>query len=157
MTTEAFPTPTSSYRTRPTVLVAVLALVVGALVGAGFVALIRTDEPARTAAAPRAALLPTVNVACPGDGGALLATMASMPVAVSSDIMSRLSNPTRALLASAAEQSAISRTTPATPDATTLSSALSRVGRSDAVLVTSGLSPQTRAGIAATAAGSACP
>jgi hypothetical protein len=157
MTTEAFPTPTTSYRTHRTALVAVLALVIGALIGAGFVALIRTDEPARTAPAQRAAILPTVNVACPGDGGALLATMASMPIDVSSDIMSRLSDPTRALLSSAVEQSVISRSMPEAPDTTTLSAALLRVGATDAALLTSGLSSQTREAIAAAAAASACP
>jgi hypothetical protein len=79
-----------------------------------------------------------------------------MPIEVSSDIASRLSAPTRALLASAVEQSAMTRTTPGPPDAAVLSAALSRVAPADAMLVMGGLSPQTRDAIAAQAGGSAC-
>jgi hypothetical protein len=140
------------------VLVAVVALIAAALIGAGIVALSGSGTSGeRAATVQRAALPPTVNMdACAGDGGALLATMVSMPIDVSSDIMSRLSAPTRALLASAVEQSAITRTTPGPPDATVLAAALSRVAPGDAMLLMRGLSPETRDAIAAQAGGSAC-
>ena len=158
MATDVIPTPNRSYRTRRTVLVAALALVVAALIGAGVVAMTRSDESAtRAPTVQRAAPLLTEDVeSCPGDGGALLVTMASMPIDVSSDIMGRLSAPTRALVASAVEQSVITRTTPGPPDAATLSAVLARVGSADAGLVMSGLSSQTRDLIAAQPRGSAC-
>ena len=126
MTTEVIPRPSRSYRNPRTVLVAVVALIVAALIGAGVVALTGSGTSGeRAATVQRAALPPAGNTAaCAGDGGALLATMVSMPIDVSSDIMRRLSASTRALLASAVEQSAITRTTPSTPDATVLSAAL---------------------------------
>ncbi len=160
MTTEVVASPPTSTRSSHSprrVLVSVVALIVAALIGAGVVALSGSGTSGeRAATVQRAAVLPAGNTACAGDGGALLATMVSMPIDVSSDIMSRLSAPTRALLASAVEQSAITRTTPDTPDATALSAALSRVAPGDATLLMRGLSPQTRDAIAAQAGGSAC-
>jgi hypothetical protein len=158
MTTEVIPRPSRSYRNPRSVLVAVVALIVAALIGAGVVALSGSGTSGeRAATVQRAALPPKGNIdACAGDGGALLATVVAMPIEVSSDIASRLSAPTRALLASAVEQSAITRTTPGPPDAAVLSAALSRVAPADAMLVMGGLSPQTRDAIAAQAGGSAC-
>jgi hypothetical protein len=94
---------------------------------------------------------------CAGDGGALLNTLASMPVDVSNNIASRLSPETRALLTSTAEISAVTNSTPEKPDTTSLAGALARLGPADATLVMSGLTPQARTAIGAVAAGSACP
>lgn len=158
MTTEILPRPSRSYRPRRTVLVAALAFVVLALVAAGIVALTRSGESGTHAAGvQRAVPIPTASVeSCPGDGGALIAMMASMPIDRANDIMSRLSAPTRSLLASAVEQSAITRTTPAPPDAATLSAALSRVGTKDAALLTSWYSSQAQDAIVVPATESPC-
>jgi hypothetical protein len=157
MTTEAISRPSSSYRTPRIALIAVVALIVGAFIGAGVVAL-TSSGGSEGAATTQRAVLPTAGTAdvCAGDGGALLASVAAMPVDVSNDIMSRLSAPTRALLSTAAEMSAISESTPQMPDPETLAAVLSRVRPADAAALTGGLSPQTRAAIAATASGSAC-
>ena len=59
----------------------------------------------------------------------------------SNDVVSRLSAPTRALLASAAEQNAIT-VVAETPDTASLAGALARVGPADAAVLMSGLSPR---------------
>jgi hypothetical protein len=157
MTTDAISRPSSSYRTPRIALVALVALIVGAFIGAGVVALTSSGSPEGAATTPRAVLPAAGNAdVCAGDGGALLASVAAMPVDVSNDIASRLSAPTLALLGTAAEMSAISGTTPEMPDPETLASVLSRVRPADAAVLTGGLSSQTRAAIADTAAGSAC-
>jgi hypothetical protein len=156
MTTEVIPRPSRSYRPRRAVLVAALAFVVLALIAAGVVALTRSGESGTRASTVQRAV-PTASVeSCPGDGGALMVIVASMPVDISNDIMSRVSAPTRALIASAVELSAITRTTPEALDAATLSAALSRVGSADAALLTSWFSSQTQDALLVPADGSAC-
>jgi len=155
MNAEAVAQQVGSNRTPRTALFAVLALVVGGCVGAGIVALSSDGTSESGSAHARPVTIPAQGVTCAGDGGALLVTLASLPLDVSTDIMSRLSQPTRALLAIAAEQSAITRTTPETPDSATLSAAIARVGRQDAAVLMSALAPQTGAAVGV-ASGSAC-
>ena len=108
MSTQAIKQPTHSYRAPRTALLAVLALVVGGLIGAGVVAVASSGTSDSHRATAQATPVPAPgNVAtCAGDGGALLATVVSMPTDVMNDVVSRLSAPTRALLTSAAEQNA---------------------------------------------------
>ena len=80
-----------------------------------------------------------------------------MPMDVSRDVVNRLSAPTRALVASAAEQNAEVNIAVETSDTAMLAGALARVGPADAAVLMSGLSPETRAVIASTTAGVACP
>jgi hypothetical protein len=110
------------------------------------------------AATTQRAVLPAAGKTdvCAGDGGALLASVAAMPLDVSNDIVSRLSAPTRALLSTTAEMGAIVGAAPEMPDPETLAGALSRVPSADALVLTGGLSPQTRAAIAAMPSGSVC-
>ena len=139
-----------SNRSRRTALLAVLALVIGGCVGAGVVALTSDGPSGSGDATLRPVAFPAEGVtACAGDGGALLASLASLPIDVSNDIMSRLSQPTRALMASAVEQSAITGTRPEMPDSATLSAAIARVGDRDAAVLMSGLAPQTQTAIGA--------
>ena len=110
MTTQAITQPSSSYRSPRTALLVVLALVVGGLIGAGIVSRgVERHVRHQPRTCPGGARRRTrADVApCAGDGGALLATVVFMPIDVSNDVVGRLSAPTRALLASAAEQSAI--------------------------------------------------
>ena len=156
MNAEAVAQQVGSNRRPRTAVFAVLALVVGGCVGAGIVALSSDGTSETGSAHVRPVTIPAEGVsACAGDGGVLLVTLASLPLDVSTDIMSRLSLPTRALLASAAEQSAITRTTPETPDSATLSAAIARVGRQDAAVLMSALAAQTGAAVGV-ASGSAC-
>ena len=157
MTTQAISRPSSSYRTPRIVLIALVALIVGGFIGAGVVAL-TSSGGSEGAATTQRLVLPAAGDAdvCAGDGGALLASVAAMPVDVANDIASRLSAPTRALLSTTAEMSAIVGATPEMPDPMTLAAALSRVRAADAAVLTGGLSPETKAAIAATPSGSAC-
>ncbi len=153
MATETIPMPSRSHRRPRAAVVAAVALVAGACIGAGAVALTSSERAApRPETVERAAAPATADArACAGDGGAVLATVASMPIDVANDIASRLSAPTRALLASAIEQSAITRTVPGAPDTATLATALSRLDEGDAAVVMSGLSPDIREAVAGTA------
>jgi hypothetical protein len=139
-----------SNRSPRTALLVVLALVLGGCVGAGVVALTSDGTSDSGDATVRPVTLPAEGVTtCPGDGGALLAGLVSLPIDVSNDIMTRLSPTTRALVVSAVEQSAITRTRPEVPDAATLSAAIARVGPRDAAVLMGGLAPQTRTAVGA--------
>jgi hypothetical protein len=156
MATESIPRQSHSHRSLRSVLRVGLALLVGAGIGAGMVALVADGSPETRAATLQRAAGPSDTDArrCPGDGGALLATVMSMPPDVASDVADRLSPTTRALLHSAAEQSAITRTRPGPPDTATLAAALSRLGPTDSDAVMSGLLAETRAALPATVDGS---
>ena len=158
MSTQAIKQPTHSYRAPRTALLAVLALVVGGLIGAGVVAVASsgTSDSHRATAQATPVTTPGSVATCAGDGGALLATVVSMPTDVMNDVVSRLSTPTRALLTSAAEQNAQINVVAETPDPASLSGALARVGPADTAVVMSGLSPETRAAISGTTADVAC-
>ena len=159
MTTEVIPRPSRSYRNPRSVLVAVVALIVATLIGGGVVALSGSGTSGNApATVQRAALPPAGNTdACAGDGGALLATMVSMPIDVSNDIMNRLSASTRALLARRrrAECDHPGRR-PGRPMPRCSPRPSHHVAPADAMLLMRGLSPQTRDAIAAQAGGSAC-
>ncbi len=156
MATEVIPRQSHSRRRPGTALLVVLALIVGAGVGVGVVALASTGSSETGGARVQQAALPSsADVrSCPGDGGALLVTVMSMPPAVANDVADRLSPATRALLHSAIEQSAITRTRPGFPDPANLAAALSRLGPADSDAVMSALPAETRATLPATADGS---
>jgi hypothetical protein len=159
MNTEAIVQQPSLARSPRTAISIVLALVVGALVGAGAVALVSSDTSESRHAIERPAAVaaaPSVET-CPGDGGVLLSAVMSMPIEVSNQLARELSAPTRALLASASELSALTATSPSPADPTTLAGVLTRIGSPDADAVTSGLPPLTRAAIEGVVAESACP
>ncbi len=158
MSTQAITQPSRSYRSPRTALLAVLALVVGGLIGAGVVALSSSSgsDTHRATAQATPVVAPGNVTTCAGDGGALLATVASMPIDVTNDVVSRLSAPTRALLTSAAETNAQVNIVAEARDTATLAGALARVGSADAAVVMSGLSPETRAAVSGTTAEAAC-
>ena len=95
---------------------ALVALIVGGLRrGGGRRADVERQLREGVARAQRAALprAPGTPATCPGDGGALLASViVDASSTVANDVVSRLSPATRALLHSAVEQSAITRTRP---------------------------------------------
>ena len=156
MATEVIPKPSRTYRSPRSALLVALAVIVGACIGAGVVALASTgSSETRQATVQRAAPLSGADARrCPGDGGALLVTVMSMPPEVSRDVADRLSPATRALLNSAVEQSAITRTRPGPVDTATLAAALSRLGPADSDAVMSGLAAETQAALPATVDGS---
>ena len=160
MSTQVIYRPPISHRSLRSKLVWALALIAAAGIGAGVVAVTQGGSDARVANS-RSAQVPTSPVAtsntCPGDGGALLATVASMPSDVSArSLFGRLSPATQALLTATARGSAETNSVPAVPDSATLAGALARVGPSDAAVIMSALPAQTQAGISATPTALAC-
>jgi hypothetical protein len=148
MSTEVVASPSFPQHRSRTWFVAALALVVGLAVGAGIVAIARSDSSSSGASSPRAATPVTaVSATCAGDGGSLLAVVSAMPLPEAGRVVGELSPQTRALLTNSALASAGSSSLPASPDPATLAAVLSRVGARDATTVTSGLPLETRAAI----------
>ena len=156
MTTQVITRPARAHRRRAPIVV-LTALVLVAVVGIVTATVALTSDSAddtHTARAASAASTP--GGTCPGDGGDLLAIVASMPSDVSANIVNQLSLPTRALLRSTAEQSAAANSAVAVPDTATLAGVLGRLAPTDAAAVMSGLTPSTRTAIGAAPAGTVC-
>ena len=146
MSAQAVAQPSIPLRSRTLLLAATALAVVLLAVSAGVAALVSDgSSDTSSSAAPPVAVAPADS--CPGDTGALLATIVAIPVAEHTRIMRSLSREAAAMVRAAATSSALTNTIATMPDAPTLAGVLSRISPSDSAVILNSLAPQTRAAV----------
>ena len=148
MSAQVIAQPSIPLRSRSALIAVAIFTVIVLAVSAGVAALVSDSSSGTSSTAVRPGAITSAD-SCPGDAGALLAVVATLPVADGTRISHSVSPETMAMFREAARLSALTNSVPVAPDAPVLAGVLSRISPSDSAVIVNALAPQTRATVQA--------